>query len=156
MDSKAIAAKLKKVAQAEIGIYYVIRYPRRWRLFPLQEGSFGDMNHISAWRSILAPEVASAWSSVIGIDAKALTQQLLSLPHAFPRGRIEKVAVNEFSIYHGDDLAATGIPPTQILQAFTLTNKQINWVVDPHEQCELSQKDAIRRILNITDDWPAV
>jgi hypothetical protein len=114
------------------------------------------MNHIPAWRSILAPEVASAWSSVLGIDAKALTQQLLSLPHAFPRGRIEKVAANEFSIYHGDDLAATGILPTQILQAFTLTNKQINWVVDPHEQCELSQKDAIRQILNITDDWPAV
>lgn len=149
-----IFARLKKRAHAEVGIYYVVRYPRNWKLYPLQQGAFGDSEHIEGWRRFVAPELADAWASAWNLSTDQL--QLLPFHLAFPRGRIKRAAIGEFTVFHGDDLLPTGIAHAAIEKAFGLGSEQINWTIDPHEKCRTDHKNAVRQMLSITEDWPSV
>ena len=154
VDPATVAARLKKRAQAEVGVYYVVRYPRGWKLYPLQEGVFGDYRHVEGWRRFMAPELASAWASILGANQNQLEQQLLPLHLAFPRGRIERAAAaREFTVFQADDLLPTGVSRATVEQAFGLGSERVNWTIDEHERCRTDQKNAIRQILGITEDW---
>jgi hypothetical protein len=155
IDPDELAARLKKRAKSEVGVYYVIRYPRGWKLYPLQEGLFGDVTHIEGWRRFIASELADAWATTLNADSGQLTQQLMPYHLSFPRGRIERVAINEFTIFQGDDLSSSmGVSRNTIEQAFGIMNA--NWTLDPHEKCRTDHKDAIRHILSISEDWSSI
>jgi hypothetical protein len=151
IDTVALAARLAEKARPEVGIYYIVRYPRNWRLYPLQKQVFGDLTHIDAWRQFVAPEIADAWSAPLSADGAELTRQLQPCHFAFPHGRVERTSDDEFTVLHADDLEVTGITRAMIERAFAL--RRTHWMVDPRETCMTDHRIAVRRILRIVEDW---
>jgi hypothetical protein len=105
----------------------------------------GDMWHRQVWNSYLATYLTEAWGNKVDFE-----------PYwrAFPRGRIERVGTLEFTIYHGDDLESfMGVTKSRIESSFSLHNTKVAWSSDPHETCDKNQKDQLRIILGIKENW---
>jgi hypothetical protein len=139
------------------GIYYVVRFPNGWHVMPCRFDEEGEMSHSSYWRHWgLAAVIANEWKTVKFTNLKAMTEDdLESLMYALPRGRVTKVG-SKFIIYHGNDLQPwMKVTKRQIEQAFGVTGS-CRWVMDDHEHCQLADKEELRRLLNLKEDWPAV
>ena len=98
------------------------------------------------WNEYLADYIAEAW----GVPVAAVKR----FWRAFPRGRVEQTHPGEFTIYHGNDLQPfMNVNRKRIISAFELGNQNITWCVDPNETCKSEQRDAIRQILGIAEEW---
>src|ERR1051326_7243652 len=129
LAASRLVHKLLESAGKE-GVYYIVRFPTRWRLYAFAWEDFGDLWHGEVWRRFVVSDLAEGWT-----ERNAISAQLLA-PwwKGFPRGRIERSGIRSYTIFHGDDAAETGIAPARIESAFELGNSKITWSVDPHEQ----------------------
>jgi len=66
---------------------------------------------------------------------------------------VEREAVDEFTVFHADDLDVSGVSRAIIERAYWTT--KTNWVVDPDQRCRTDDKEAVRRALGISQDWPS-
>jgi hypothetical protein len=112
-------------------------------------------SHIEGWGRFIAEELADAWASPLNVASGQLTQRLTPFHLAFLRGRIERAAAHEFTVFQADDLFPTGIAPAEIERAFWLGSEQVNWMIDLQMKCRTDHKDAVRHVLSIADDWPS-
>ena len=136
------------------GIYYVVREPTGWRLAVQHSETDNDPQHQAMWEEETAPELASQWATVLPMDAGELEEQLKILVFAFLRGRVTKLK-DKFVVYHGNDLQPfMKITRAEIENAFGIAGK-CRWALDEHEQCIQFEKDELRGLLQLTEDWPA-
>src|SRR3954452_11507766 len=112
------------------GVYYVVRFPRRWRLYAFPWEDFGDLWHGDVWRRFVANDLAEAWSCVAEVTA----EQLKPWWKGFPRGRVERSGIKQYTIFHGDDNAETDLSSQRIEAAFELGSSTVQWSSDPHEK----------------------
>lgn len=137
------------------GIYYVVRYPTKWRLVSDPFIGGRDNDHYKWWEEVVAGMVALEWAKPLGQDATALQKAIRLLTYAFPRGRVSRVD-NRYLVLHGGDLTASmKISKKVIEQPFGIAGN-CSWHLDEHEHCQADDKEQMREILNITDDWDAV
>ena len=73
-------------------------------------------------------------------------------PYAFPRERVTKVG-SRMHVYHGADWMPF-VSKAAIEAAFNIKGKA-KWFGDGHERCIAYDKDAVQRLLQITDNWDA-
>ena len=139
-----LAASLRESAGKE-GVYYIVRFPTRWRLYAFPWEDFGDLWHGDVWRRYVVEDLAEAWAQRAGVTA----QQLRPWWKGFPRGRIERAGLHAYTIFHADDFADTGITPVRIESAFELGSSRVNWSVDPHEQQNPEHRAALQRLLRL-------
>ena len=138
------------------GIYYVLRYPDGWQLTVKRFGSDVDYSHPVWFEEEVAAMIANGWAKKLGKSPQVIERRIKSLCYGFPRGRVTKVG-DETYIYHGADLTpAMGMETTdEIAGAFEITGKF--WSeFDEHEQCQVGDRDEMRRYLGIKDKWCAV
>jgi hypothetical protein len=144
-EDRAIAARLVNrllESAGKQGVYYVVRFPSRWRLYAFPWDDFGDLWHGDAWRRYLAQDLAENWANVTA-------EQLKPWWKGFPRGRVERTGPGEYVIFHADDLGETGIARERIAQAFELGNSRVTWSADPHEQQNPEHTEALKRLLGL-------
>jgi len=141
--------------KASEGIFYVVRFPTGWKLVPHCFDQGAETNHYDLWESSLAGMVATKWSKTLGTTVPLLTREFELLTYGFPRGRITKSG-RRFRVFHGDDiLPAMKVSRDAVEEAFGIAGRCF-WQFDEHEQCIAHDKEEIRRILGIDEDWNAV
>jgi hypothetical protein len=127
------------------GVYYVVRFPTRWRLYSFAWEDFGDLWHGDVWRKYVADDLASAWMGIAHVTA----EELKPWWNGFPRGRVKRGGVMEYTVFHGNDFAATGIAPHRIETAFELGNSSVLWSFDPLEEQNPEHQAALLRLLPV-------
>jgi len=123
-----LAYRLKETAGKE-GVYYILRFPARWRLYSFPWDDFGDLWQGDVWRRYAVDDLAEAWAKSANVTA----EQLKPWWKGFPRGRIERIRVQEFTVFHADDISETGVTREHIERSFELAGSKVNWSMDPHE-----------------------
>jgi hypothetical protein len=53
----------------------------------------------------------------------------------------------EYTVFHADDFAGTGIAPERIEKAFELSNSKVNWSADPDERQNPEHQAALAKLL---------
>jgi hypothetical protein len=129
------------------GVYYVARFPTRWRPYAFAWEDFGDLWHGEAWRRYLAGDLAEAWAARLQTSVAALRAALEPWWKGFPRGRVERVGIQEYAIFHANDLAETGVTRERVQNAFELANRKVAWSLDPHEQQNPEHQAALASLL---------
>jgi hypothetical protein len=129
------------------GVYYVLPFPARWRLYAFAWEDFGDLWHNHAWRRYVVSDLAEAWAGILHRKAEDLQKELMPLWKGVPRGRVERLAPQEFTIFHGNDLGDTGLTPERIQNAFELARSKVVWSFDPHEQQDPTQRVTLMGVL---------
>ena len=137
-----LALKLRESAGKE-GVYYIVRFPTRWRLYAFAWEDFGDLWHGDVWRRYVVADLAEAWAERV----KVTPEQLKPWWKGFPRGRIERAGIKSYTIFHGNDFAETEVTPQRIERAFELGASAVNWSFDPHEQQIPEHRAALQRLL---------
>lgn len=138
------------------GIYYIVRCPKGWELIanPYENGDGPD--HSEWWETTVAGIVATKWAKRLRTTPAALEQQIKLLAYAFPRGRVTEVGEGQSMIYHGCDFRPHNHKfAFPIVHAFDVAGVY-HWKIDEHEHCQQWDKDEMRRILRIREDWKAV
>ena len=72
----------------------------------------------------------------------------------FPRGRIQKVG-RKFKVYHGSDFEKL-VSRQSILDQFGIDSDQAVWEFDDHERVLTFDKETIKKVFNIKEDWRSV
>lgn len=129
------------------GLWYVVRFPKAWRLLTVYVPSASDFGHEWYWESCVAPRVGSQWQLSV-YDIKRLT----GLVYGFPRGRVVRLG-RSYVVYHGGDLEHL-VTAADIVRAFRLPFQTV-FDLDQHEVCLHADKEAVRAILHIEEDWSA-
>lgn len=133
----------------------MIRHPMGWQLVYRRCSNEATIGHPGLWEHELAQLIAQQWSKPLGKRAKALDSELVLLTYAFPRGRVTKVGAKHV-VYHGKDLQSfMGITRRQIETAFGIVGR-CRWEFDEHERCQMPDKEEMRSLLKLREDWPAV
>ncbi len=107
-EDRSTSARLAKhllESAGKEGVYYIARFPTRWRLYAFPWEDFGDLWHGDVWRRYVAPDLAETWAQNTPVTA----EQLKPWWKGFPRGRIERAGFQEYIVFHADDFAETGI-----------------------------------------------
>jgi hypothetical protein len=139
-----LAGRLRESAGKE-GVYYIVRFPTRWRLYAFPWEDFGDLWHGDVWRRFVVEELAEAWARRVAVTA----EQLRPWWKGFPRGRIERAGIRAYTVFHADDFTATGLTPARIEAAFELGNSRITWSLDPHEEQNAEHRAALQTLLRL-------
>ena len=139
-----LAYQLRESAGKE-GVYYVLRFPSRWRLYSFPWEDFGDLWHGDVWRRYVVNDLEEAWAK----SAKVTGEQLKPWCKGFPRGRIERTSVKEYTVFHADDISETGVSPGRIERAFELAGCKVNWSIDPHEQQDPEHQAMLKKLLGV-------
>lgn len=138
------------------GIYYVLRFPDGWHLKVKRFASDADFSHPIWFEQEVAAMIANGWAKKLGKSPQVIEKDIKNLCYAFPRGRVTIVGDETF-IWHGADLIpAMGVDTAdEVAGAFEIDGKF--WSkFDEHEQCQVGDKDDMRRYLGIKEFWCAV
>jgi len=131
------------------GIWYLIKGIKGWGLCVNKFSPDSTMlYHPAFWERHLAPRLARQYKLT-----RQAAAELALCPYAFPRGRVTRIG-GGFRMYHGADWMPF-VTKDAIEAAFNIKGKA-KWFEDGHERCIAHDKDAVRRLLQITDDWDAV
>jgi hypothetical protein len=139
-----LALKVSESAGRE-GVYYLVRFPTRWRLYAFAWEDFGDLWHGEVWRRFVVDDLVEAWNKKV----KVTFDQLAPWWKGFPRGRVERVAIMEYTVFHGTDFTDTGISSERIERAFELGRAGVKWSFDPHEEQNSEHCAALLRLLPV-------
>jgi|SRR5437667_2704572 len=66
-----LAYKLRESAGRE-GVYYILRFPTRWRLYAFGWDEFGDLWHGDVWRRYVVNDLVEAWADTVKTTAEQL------------------------------------------------------------------------------------
>jgi hypothetical protein len=146
--ARRLAARLLESSGKE-GVYYVVPFPTRWRLYAFPWEDFGDLWHGDVWRRFVINDIAEAWAPSLGIAPEGLRRQLEPWSKGTPRGRVERAGVQEYTIFHADDLDETAVTKDRIQMAFELVGSKVVWSIDPHEKQNPEHRAALRRLLGL-------
>lgn len=132
-----------------------MRYLAGWELLATRFEQGADTNHYDWWEASVAGIVAAKWAKRLRVIPKKLEQELAMLTYAFPRGRISKVGRHFLVLQSGDITPAMSISKDAIEAAFGIAGR-CSWRFDEHELCIEADRDEMRRILRIPENWNAV
>ena len=131
-----------------------------WRLYAAKCDKWSSQEHTEIWEYELSRVVAKNWS----VDHKDIRK----LWYAFPRFRVavkdspEYIQLSYYRslktrclVIHGGDLKGK-VSQSSIEEAYCLKSRETTYIVSDHEKCITSQKEAIRRLLRIREDWPSI
>ncbi len=134
------------------GIYYVVRFPEQWGVMCLRFQPGQDVGHPDLWTQHISRFLAIKWSEIIGSTESHIWNLISDSPYAFPRGRVVKQRTRQI-VFHGDDLEAfMGVSRDLIETAFGLQPK-VKWQRDDHERCQSLDKEFVRSVLKLGEDW---
>lgn len=129
------------------GLWYVVRFRKGWRLVSVNVTSTSDFGHEWFWESCVAPQLGAEWNKPVWN-----VRRLRGCVYSFPRGRVVRVGQGHV-VYHGGDFEFF-VSRSEILRVFNLSSRT-RFRLDQHERCLNFDKEAVRAILRIKEDWSA-
>ena len=137
------------------GLYYTCRYPENWkfefvRISDYCENSPGD--HRNWWCKEVADKLSTSWARHLRTSFRELYPQIATLAQGFPHGLV--------SLHSNRVLYASRPPPggesleSKVTRSFGL-NDQTRWEESRSENVLFTEKEALRALLCIPEDWPA-
>ncbi len=138
----------------QIGIYYVVRLPKKWSIVSCRFEGELQFDHGYFWKSSVCPLLGRSWAKPRNLTPVELEQRLQEHIYGFPRGRVA-CSNGLYHVYHGSDLPrARGMGRCIIERTFRMRGR-VKWVEDDHERSLFADKEAVRHLLALDDDWPA-
>lgn len=136
------------------GIYYILRYPNGWRLFSFRYDQHpGELGHPDVWERFVVKSLAEPWSRRLRVNPRWLAEELRLCCYGFPRGRVVGVGHRRLVVLWGADHLRF-VTKAAVARAFSCPG--LRWEIDEHEHCQCDDKEAVRRVLRIEEDWPSV
>ena len=137
------------------GIYYVVRFPQGWKLiFCRYAENPEDCDHSEFWGKLISQFLVPIWAKALKEPAKQIAEALHLHTYGFPRGRIT-VKDGKIYVLHGSDLKSFHeVKRKDIERAFGIYGKA-RWIDDEHEHCQDYDKQMLRELLHIKEDWEA-
>jgi hypothetical protein len=137
------------------GIYYVARFPQGWKLVFYRYVENGeDFDHSAFWENYICKFLAPFWAKFLKETAQQIAQALYLHAYGFPRGRIT-IEGSKIYVLHGSDLKPFHkVKREDIERAFGIYGKA-RWTDDDHEHCQDYDKQVLRELLRIKEDWNA-
>jgi len=135
------------------GIFYVARFPEGWKPMALRFESGVDVGHPVFWGQKVVPCLARAWSPVLRRSVAELASALDLCEYGFPRGRVVRQGARHL-IYHGNNLTPFMKIRRPAIESIFELACAARWEDDEHERCLSKDKDTIRQLLRLHEDWP--
>lgn len=142
------------VQQPSSGAWYWLRFPEGWNPFTIRLDEVFDeeaTGHYVIWQQA-ASALAKAWALIRKADYQDLLHELADCHYGFPRGRVVIQPDGAANVYWGEEKIVSG--RRAIESRFGLS--QATWHFDDHERAILPEKQQVRQLLGLTEDWPAV
>jgi hypothetical protein len=130
----------------------VVRFPELWEPVVLRFEDGQEAGHPDFWLQRVMPRIAQAWSKVLHRAPKDLESELRLSEYGFPRGRVVRQGTR-FRVFHGHDMEPfMGIKRSAIEASFGITGLA-RWLGDDHERCLREDKESIRQVLELRENW---
>ena len=142
------------------GIFYLVPFPEGWVVRPIRfdQCADPDFGHPGYWEEVVAEVLAKKWHSRVAKEYPTpndLRAELLPLVYAFPRGRITGQG-RKFIVYHGRNFEAFMKCERKVVESHFGIQGRCVWQFDEHEQCQELDKERVREVLRLRNDWKAV
>jgi len=145
---------MKSPLKPSAGAWYWLRFPDGWRPFSVRLDEVADeeaTGHYVIWQQAAA-ELAKAWAPVMKRAYQELFSELSDCHYGFPRGRVVIRHNGMENVYWGEEKI---VADRRAIEArFGLT--QATWRFDEHERVILPEKQQVRQVLGLSEDWSAV
>ncbi len=151
--SRSLIDQLVEDLGSSAGLYYVVYIPNSWEVYSVREDDFGELDHQEMWERFVSEYVIGTWKKVKKLTSTQI-DEIKNAPYGFPRGRVVSIKPNSYVVYHGNDTDKL-IPKYKIERTFSVENKA-KWEVDLHEKCTTFDKNIIKKVLGIKQDWKSV
>jgi hypothetical protein len=139
-----------------MGIYYVAPMNRGWQVMTCRYSDGGEeIDHTKFWERHVCRRLAGLWSTRVTISFNSLSKLLKEHPYGFPRGRVVCDGA-EYMVYHGSNIPKGSMVTRGQIEAIFGIKGKAKWITDDHERCLIADKMAIRDLLALEEDWPAV
>jgi hypothetical protein len=151
----AMPFKKGRASTPSDGIYYVARFPQGWKLiFYRYAENPEDCDHSEFWEKHICKFLAPLWAKALNKPTQQIEQALHLHTYGFPRGRIS-AKDGKIYVLHGSDLKPFHkVKRVDIERAFGIYSKA-RWTDDEHEHCQDYDKQMLRELLGIKEDWEA-
>lgn len=168
------------------GVFYVVKSHGQWQVMAYRYADLDEeIDHSAFWERYVVGRLPPAWTTDVAdpfadipekiIDdperlerylqkrsAKhraekeiPLTKQLKKHPYGFPRGRVACVH-GAYRVYHGSDIPNSSKIKRDFIEVMFGIKGKAKWIEDDHEHCLMADKEAVRDLLAIEEDWEAV
>lgn len=130
------------------GIWYLVRLREQWTLMAHRfSGQGHEIDHSQYWEKTVAPMLAAEWKL-----SNHQASELSLLVYGFPRGRVVN-SRDGYIFFNGEDFSPFATKK-QIANVFSL-HSGFAFRFDDHERCQFEDKQALRVLLNLKEDWQA-
>ena len=151
---------LQETPKGSEGIFYLVPFPEGWVVRPIRfdECADPDFGHPGFWEDTVAGVLAKQWHSRVATEYPTpddLRAELLPLVYAFPRGRIT-ASGRRFIVYYGRNFEPFMKCEWKVVENHFGIRGCSVWEFDEHEQCQELDKERVREVLHLRDDWKAV
>jgi hypothetical protein len=138
------------------GIFYLIRFPEGWEPVISRFSEGQEMGHPVFWRMQVVPHLTLRWAPILKRNHIDVETDLRPCEYGFPRGRVVSKGKGRFSVVHGNEfMPFMKITPAHIETLFGIAG-MAKWLEDDHEHCLREDKDPVRQILRLKENWKAL
>lgn len=97
--------------------------------------------------------LADAWAPALNLPHGRLLRALEAHIYGFPRGRVVVHPRKKASVYWGGEMIFSA---KDELETYFGIKGVASWRVDDHERCQCEDKNAVRSMLRLREDWESV
>ena len=134
------------------GIFYIVRFPEGWEPIIARFSGGLEMGHPVFWRERVVPHLSLRWATVLKRSRIDLESELRPCEYGFPRGRIVRQDERFCVVYGNEFKPFMKIAKASIEKLFGITGKA-SWSEDDHEHCLREDKQPLRHILRLKENW---
>jgi len=147
------------------GFFHVVPVPARrrggwlteWFLTSMPFSRFVESSREEHWDSYVSRCLGLEWAKRLNGDADQFRLQLRGLSLATPHGRIERGAGDHWSFVCADDFPVpSALIFNEVLVDFCLIGQTVEFVQSKAQSCAHEQKERLRTILGLQEDWTAI
>jgi hypothetical protein len=168
------------------GVFYVVKVHEQWQVMAYRYADLDEeIDHSAFWERYVVGRLLPSWTKDVAdpfadipekiiddperlesylqkrsakyraVKGIPLTRELKKYPYGFPRGRVAHVQ-GAYRVYHGSDIPHSSKIKRNFIEVMFGIKGKAKWIEDDHEHCLLADKEAVRDILAIEEDWEAV
>lgn len=134
------------------GVYYCCKLPSGWKFYGLKGST---SNHYDFWKEKVLPSIViNYYPHRTDLNSK-IYNALKENYCGFPRGRVS-MSSDHYDVWNGNNLPnnVQSYFNQQITKFFCLKNPKFSFYA--HEQCVDDDKNRVRKVFKIKEDWPSV
>lgn len=147
-----------KAREASPGSFALIPTHKGWKLVTFSFEEWGHEVEVEHIWPLVAKALTIFWLKPLNLphdQFQTLAAQLAACPLALPQGTVQNV--QGWHVFWADNFPSKClVTPKLVESAFGLENCWVEWVVSEQERSHPEQKQELRKILKLAEDWPEI